>query len=144
MTQKLSTERLRALLLERITTDELLRQVVDTYVDPDPRDRDESLADMAQQLGCSPGEVEARLRRVWSDPRTWKRREKRRLGDERSEWNIEDFTADCAGGLSRDATARCWLRVFYPNDEPFTDNFRIEVVTSEDDHELVGWNLIVD
>jgi len=143
---KLTTEALRAILLERIVTDEVMQQVIDAYNGhgDDSIARAAALVDMASQLGCLPSEVEGRLRRDWADPRSWKRREKRRLGDELSEWVLSDFTADVAGALSRDATPRCWLRVFCSTNEPFIDNFRVEVVTSEDDTELVGWNLIVD
>jgi hypothetical protein len=39
---------------------------------------------------------------------------------------------------------KCWLRVFVPDNDDLADNWRLEVVTTPDDTEIVGWETIVD
>lgn len=38
---------------------------------------------------------------------------------------------------------KCIFRCFYP-DNQLADNYRLEVVTTPDDTEVVGWTVIVD
>ncbi len=37
----------------------------------------------------------------------------------------------------------CWQRIFIPNND-LGDNFRLEVYTTPDDMEIIGWDVVVD
>lgn len=91
---------------------------------------------------------------LWKDGNQWKRGEKRRLGESWEDYfghsGDDEFMLDFCGSSDKQLVdefkgdaSRCWLRVFYPDNE-LADNYRLELVTTPADDKIVGWTVIVD
>ena len=137
---KLSTEALRKMIEQWLSTPQIrthLRSWLEDGKEPEAGSSD-------------------RLWVLWCDGKQWKRREKRTLKDEAEDvfgYKEPFFDTDFAGFANADMIARffndrkagerCVFRRFEP-DNDFADNFRLEVVTTPDDDEVVCWRIIVD
>jgi hypothetical protein len=139
---KLSTEKLRELMAGWINTPEIKNYLNSAFVENTVIHWDD-----------------------WCDTKQWKRESKERLKEEwpgllctkydyKNNQPVEfGWLTDVAGWCDDDLlkktasdtkqAERCWLRRFVPNNE-FGDNFRIEVVTTPDDEQVIAWSLIVD
>lgn len=105
-------------------------------------------------VGSSPEDVNERMLQEFADPSKWKRESKQRAqsSDEATcEDVIERFEPDVVGLLNEqritslgDAVGSCWCRTFTPKHETLADNFRLEVLTTPDDSEVIAWSVIVD
>ncbi len=125
---KLSTSKIIEIVTTSlINTEKILDDVVATY--------DE----------CAPEKVVEKMKAAWLKPANWKRDSKAKLNDDSiEEWN--DFYPDVAGEMiNRNAVELgCVHRIFYNKADPFSDNFRLEILTDKQDQTIVAWSLIVD
>ncbi len=108
-------------------------------------------------------DLEKHIWKLWCDGKHWKRQEKRQWGDE-AEFSghlyfdgvrkeVPDFPCDMLGTHNQElvqkffadpeAGKKCIYRLFSPDNE-LADNYRLEVVTTPDDTEVVGWWVTVD
>lgn len=117
--------------------------------------------------GCTAHELEAHIWKLWCDPSRWKREGKHQL---REEWEsylacgepiYEGTRGERTAGFVEDmlgtsdqtlveqyfndpaAAERCILRCFVP-DNQLADNYRLEVVTTPEDDQIIGWSVFVD
>ncbi len=118
-------------------------------------------------------ELEEHIWKMWCDGAQWKREEKRQLKDEgedkfsTTDWDKKPadwqpgqplpsnpyFDVDMLGEANMELVAKfhadpklaakCIFRCFIPSNQ-LADNYRLEVVTTPDDSEVVGWSVIVD
>jgi hypothetical protein len=132
---------------------------------------DERAAWYGAKKGLTSAQLEQHVWDIWRDGNKWKREEKRKLKDEwdsylacgESIWTGygKDATCTSTPGFAIDLfgeeneelvkkffndpkeAAKCIFRMFVPNNG-LADNYRLEVVTTPDDSEVVGWTVIVD
>ena len=143
---KLSTSKIVEIITTSlINTDKILDDVVKTYVGNTPSI--ETLNDFTEMFGgCKPEIVVEKMKVAWLKPSNWKRYEKSKLKDDDLESWVGYFDPDVAGEMiNKDAVGvGCILRVFCNKTEPFSDNFRLEILTNKEDQTIVAWTLIVD
>jgi len=163
---KLSTGALRERMVEWLR-DPRLRDHIRYLSDPTPRDGGEPLRDLLDRTargfglpaGLTSSELEDGIWSAWCDARRWKRAAKQRLGESYDDYfyraadGTTTFSVDVAGGHDDRLVAamvddpalakRCTCRIFVP-DEPLSDSYRLEVVTTPDEEAVVGWTFIVD
>ena len=98
----------------------------------------------------SPDQVEHFFSREMKTPEHWEMVEESWINDlyGYDDWDVaghvnEKLFAEFAHRELK-AHDRCCLRVFEPRKDRIRDNFRLEVVTSPCDEEVITWSLIVD
>jgi hypothetical protein len=114
-------------------------------------------------IGITASDFGIRATKIWLNPKQWIRTEKARLkagcaGEPHIQYDSETglyeyYCYDDGEGGSQEVIKKCyenekykdecWQRVFVPNNI-FGDSYRVEVLTTPDDFELVGWEYIVD
>ncbi len=157
---KISTAEIRKRIVGWLGTAELKEDLKGYYVQDDSSPC--ALVRYAERFGAPVGsskdEIEEFIWKLWSDGSQWKREEKSRLKDNWKDWlSCENskpyFPEDFAGGHSSALLAEycgdpvqaptCWYRLFVPKNS-LGDNFRLEVVSTPDDFEIIGWCVTVD
>jgi len=123
--------------------------------------------------GCTQAELEQHIWGMWCDGSQWKREEKHKLGPEwdsyfaQTDWDNKpvdwkpgqpigtipsfpiDMIGECDEALVKKfhddqaQAEKCIFRMFVPGNQ-LADNYRLEVVTTPDDTQVVGWTVIVD
>jgi hypothetical protein len=125
----------------------------------DKKDVERMAAALEMPVGASEEQVVDKLWEQWLDGKQWVREEKTKLDDwedyispGRTAGSFE-FMDDFAQGYDQDLVEKygsrpdlaekCWLRTFTPKGY-LGNNFRLEVVTTPEDDEVIGWVVIVD
>ena len=140
--------------------------------EPDMTDLEWHVKIYGAKPGTTQLELEEHIWNMWCNPARWKRAEKRCLGEAFEdyfyeteyvgEWKpghqqerrvVPSFTIDMVGDSNQQlvekyfndpkGAAKCIFRCFLP-DNDLADNYRLEVVTTPDDSEVVGWTIVVD
>lgn len=157
---KISTAEIRRRITSWLGTPELKEELKGHYVHDDSDSSD--LVRYAERFGAPAGsskdEIEESIWKLWIDGSQWKREEKSRLDGSWEDWmsiddSVSSFPVDFAGGFSGALVAehvkdpslaeKCWYRLFIPKNG-LGDNFRLEVVSTPDDSEIIGWCVTVD
>lgn len=167
--EKLSTEKLKKLISEWLSTPELKASLRQYHVEDgaDQRQIDRYSEYVKGPLGLSADAVRERIWKLWCDGKEWKRVEKHKLGED---WENcfyagdslggtpsggaePEFMEDFCGGQNKKLVAKfyadkkvlekCIYRQFVPGNM-LGDAFRLEVVTTPDDTEVIGWCVTAD
>lgn len=105
-------------------------------------------------------DLEDHIWKLWCDGKDWRREEKRTLKDDwdsfffvSAQTGQPEFSYDLAGDFRPDLVKqmlvspsraeKCVFRMFVHRGR-FGDNFRLEVITTPEDDEVVGWGITVD
>ena len=157
---KLSTPILKQKIAEWLSDPALKPDIVGRFLDSkaDQKEIDHVSAWFKFKPGATYQRVADKIFSIFTTASQWKRVEKRRLG-EGSDYIYTDKDgatfADDGTGAGSDQTLvtkyaadpvefkRCWLRVFVPSNE-LADTFRLELVTTPDDDDVVGWLVVAD
>lgn len=128
------------------------------------KDIDEAAEDFALAKGLTQQVVEDHIWKMWSRGENWSRAEKHLLKDNAPDYfylrsnnlgeQVPRFMSDLYGDSNKELVAKffndmkaaekCVLRVFVPKSERLADNYRLEVVTTPEDDEVVGWTVLAD
>lgn len=162
---KLSTDKIRALLTLWICTDEVKERMKFNYFSPDADNQELDFwrTECKLKSTATPEEIDAALWKQWCNVKQWKRTDKRTLSDD--EWKyflfkpteddptysfISDHIADYHNKelveyyYSNPTLAdKLVYRMLIPNNA-HGDNMRIEIVTTHDDKDVVGWCITSD
>lgn len=160
---KISTKEIRALIPTWLGTDALKEDLKDYYV------TDSSSPESLKKYGGyfkaePPHSVDQVRETIWNQfisGDEWKREEKHKIGEEWETYMGYDspgdadpaFFHDFAGGCDSALVKKyaddpklaetCIYRMFIPKGQ-LGDNFRLEVVSTPDDSEIIGWVVVVD
>jgi hypothetical protein len=130
------------------------------------QDLDNDAEFMGLKSGLTIEQIRDGVKALWHNPNNWKRHEKHKLGGEfgnffRKSYNRATgkydgpvaFDIDKSGEYNQELVSKfgnddslskeCIHRVFIP-DDGLGETFRIEVITTPDDNEVIGWTLISD
>lgn len=161
---KLSTDKIRALLSSWLTTPDMETKVKEwcCLIDEmDAAELSQVKTNLKLKQSASVDDVREALWKLWSNPKAWKRESKGKIGEDwksflyqPDKWhNAYEFAYDFAGDgdlnlvqkyCNNPSDAEKLIRrMFIPNND-FGDNFRLEVLTTPDDTEVVGWCITVD
>jgi hypothetical protein len=146
--KKLSTKMIKDIMNHWLCTPELREQINERTIDCDESEREQHWKN-------------------WCDAKQWKRVEKRKLKEDWVDYFIDDsfidnsnillkeiyFPIDTAGWQNKNLVikyfndpklaTKCILRAFVP-DNDFGDDYVLEVVTTHDDTEIIGWTINQD
>lgn len=165
--KKLTTEKLKELITEWLSVADTEKKLAGYYTQDLEYDE---LNDLATELrlkqNSTVAEIDSHFYKIFSDGSRWKREEKNKLDDgwkdymmncsykngqrfEHPYWNT-DFAGSANMGLvekffnNPKEAERCIFRLFIPKNDCLSNNFRLEVITTPDDAEVVGWTVVVD
>ncbi len=116
---------------------------------------DESCSELNIKGPSTVSSFRTKIRSLFTSGKEWKRDTKCKLGDEwenffyapqgeKVKWS-DDFAQDCDDvlvqqyGTNSSLAERCILRNFYPRNESLSENFRLQVITTPDDSQIIGW-----
>lgn len=138
---KLSTSQLVKIFVPWISDPVIISKVMKYYCD------DEDMKEhYAEELGCEPSQFKNKMTMMWTKTSNWKRQDKYKIDNHQAaDWSA-NYCIDFAGQQidKNSITANCIERIFCNNKDPFSDNFRIEILTDPTDTKVLAWNLIVD
>ncbi len=113
-------------------------------------------------------EAKTHLFKIFSEPSGWRRENKTKLGDSWEDYFrdstkqysqhhmpgrvIDSFEVcdlgegfpDVIKHIKFDDFPKCIRRVFVPKHEFLQDTFRLEVITTPDDTQVIGWTIVQD
>jgi hypothetical protein len=167
MKEKLNTKKIKKLITQWLSDEKIVKDIIlrmyHTYEEDDGELLDAEY--WGCQKNCSKQELEDRIAFLWSDGNNWRRNEKCKL---KYDWEtflsgveyklghikkIPHFNIDIYGWSNDElviklfndpkTAAKCIKRSFEPC-EQFADNFRLEVITTPEDDEVVGWTVYRD
>lgn len=152
--EKLSTKKIKDLISEWLGTPESRAQISHLS---DPKEMDCDLEELIDKFGfkniSSQSELEECLWKTWKDGNNWKRESKEKTKENWDTFLDErwiDFFGSCnqqllANFSSNEKDARnCIIRCFIPNNESLMDNYRLEVVTTPNDSDVIIWTITED
>lgn len=161
---KITTAQIKALIPTWLN-DSKLKSQLGEYTDEidtsDPSDFEEAVIGWgAPKSTATLDDLREHIWKKFTDGRKWSRHVKRQLGEDWQDYfhinrstGQPYFASDCAGNSNESLVQqmfadparaeKCYLRVFLPKG-PLEDNFRLEVVSTPEDNEIVGWLLVVD
>jgi len=160
--KKLSTDEIRNTIIAQVQTPEVREHINHLSIVENDSYR-ERYFELWGLKPTTPEALEAHIWTLWCDPKQWKRNEKRKLGEYHDEYFYMSerdgtgkrpvFMIDTFGGedaalvehyhKNPNLAAKCTLRVFEPANQ-LGNNYRLEVVTSDDDTQIVGWTIVED
>ncbi len=169
MSEKLSTKKLKVMIAEWLSKPEIRKELQHHSEIENPDEirkswdgnKDVTRLEYELDLWKAPKSIktcaqfEEFIWNMWCDGEQWKRFEKRKLKEDWESYFYDDgcFAIDMLGEEKKDLikqfiadpqlAEKCILRVFVPDNE-LANNYRLEVVTTPDDFEVVGWTVIVD
>lgn len=141
---KLSTGKIKDMIPLWFSGNKELKECIPKFfLDLDQDELEEALPNWAEELNCK-ADFDSVSKTIWDqfiDGEYWSRDTKHKCDKYENEFN-----PDVAGWKSDkfpvDDITKCTMRIFIPKN--LGDNFRLEVITDENDSEVLMWNLIVD
>lgn len=160
---KLTTKKLKEMMSKWLSNFDMksitsIREITGTFDDEELNQKHIDCA--AKQFGLGTGFtkefVEDHIWKTWSAVDSWSRVKKYLLREDAFDYFYANgcFAIDLYGDANKqlvtkffnspELAQKCICRVFVPKNDSLRDNYRLEVITTPEDDEVVGWSLFVD
>lgn len=160
---KLTTKKLKEMMSKWLSNPDMkwissIREITGAFDDNELTQKyiDEVAEQFKLGIGLTKEVVEDHTWKTWSGVENWSRIKKYLLREDAFDYFYANgyFVFDLYGDANKQLVTKffnspklaqkCICRVFAPKNEYLRDNYRLEVITTPEDDEVVGWSLFLD